>query len=297
MLATKTLKAIDAAIDADKGARFRHLLRECVAACEDAYRADDEVRGHLGASGIGRPCDRELWYGFRWAYTSEVDSRVRRLWNRGHLEEGRFVALLMMIGVQVYAHDQQGNQFRISDVGGHFGSAIDGVLVGLPEMPTTPVLGEFKTHNLKSFESLLQKGMKESKPEHFAQVQVYMRKYDLSWCLYLAVCKDDDRLYGEYIAQEAQAGDHYLARAHYVIGMNEAPPRISNTASWWQCRFCNAKGLCHGKAQARVNCRTCRHSRALTDQRWGCELHQRLLSKTDQLAGCGQHDMIGSLRK
>lgn len=297
MLATKTLKAIDAAIARDGGARFRMLQRASLAACEDAYRGEEGKRTHLGASTIGRPCDRELWYSFVWAYAPTFDSRMLRLFNRGHLEEGRFIALMQMIGVIVWSQDRDGNQFRVADVHGHFGSAVDAVLRGVPDLPDEVVLGEFKTHSLKSFTKLQQQGVKESKPEHFAQIQVYLRKLGLGWALYLAVCKDDDNLYAELIPAEPQWGDYYIQRASFIIGSRTPPPRINESATWWQCSFCNFKPVCHGREPVARTCRSCVHAVPLSEKRWGCTRHAEILSTEKQLAACADYTQIVGMKK
>lgn len=60
------------------------------------------VSRRLGASQIGRECERQLWYGFRWATMGEAfDGRMLRLFNRGHREEAVFVEELRGIGCDV----------------------------------------------------------------------------------------------------------------------------------------------------------------------------------------------------
>jgi hypothetical protein len=49
---------------------------------------------------------------------------------------------------------------------------------------------EFKTHSAKSFRKLVQRGVAEAKPQHWAQMQVYMQLTGLTRALYVAVCKD-----------------------------------------------------------------------------------------------------------
>src|SRR6266540_1462894 len=117
--AVKTLEAINAALEKDQGARFRGLLheamREAVDLKSDAFRdEEDAFRSHLGASMIGRECARELWYAFRWATARREGGRMVRLFNRGHLEEPRFVALLRMIGCAVWQYDENKKQFRVA---------------------------------------------------------------------------------------------------------------------------------------------------------------------------------------
>src|SRR5208283_4628088 len=55
-------------------------------------------RKHLGASDIGHQCERYLWYKFRWMCEPKFSGRMLRLFNRGHLEEARFIEWLEGIG-------------------------------------------------------------------------------------------------------------------------------------------------------------------------------------------------------
>jgi hypothetical protein len=75
------------------------------AACVAKYSAEGH-RGHLGASQIGKPCSRSLWYNFRWVYFKIHDGRQYRLFQRGHFEEARFTMYLEMIGCKVKALDK-----------------------------------------------------------------------------------------------------------------------------------------------------------------------------------------------
>ena len=75
----------------------------------------------------------------------------------------------------VCRHDpDSGDQWRVSAVNGHFGGSLDGVAKGLPEAPKSPAILEMKTHNEKSFKELMSKGVKNAKPQHYAQMTVYM---------------------------------------------------------------------------------------------------------------------------
>ena len=48
---------------------------------------DGPHRGRLGASIIGRPCARQLWYSFRNLFDRTFSGRILRLFETGHLEE------------------------------------------------------------------------------------------------------------------------------------------------------------------------------------------------------------------
>ena len=65
----------------------------------------DENRNRLGFSLIGDECQRKLWYGFRWCKTPKPSPRLKRLFDRGHKEEERFIDYLQGIGCTVYPFD------------------------------------------------------------------------------------------------------------------------------------------------------------------------------------------------
>jgi hypothetical protein len=289
-LATKTLSAIDSAIDADQGSSFRGLLKKHMMMADDPFRqGEPSFRSHLGASMIGRDCARELWYNFHWAVKPHFEGRILRLFNRGHLEEPRFLAMLEMIDCQVFAVTEDGGQFRMQDHNGHFGSAIDGVAIGIPDLPpNTPCLTEYKTSNEKGFKKLVKSGVIECKYEHFVQMQIYMQKMGLLYAIYMCVNKNDDDLYAEIIEYDERVANQYIQRAFQIIYTTEPPPKINSSPSWFACSFCDYKQVCHFSAPVEENCRTCfQSSPSEHENRWICALDSRLLSKDDQEAGCG----------
>lgn len=291
-LATKTLEAIDRMVQADQGAKYRGLLGKVIPHIGDAYRSteDDGFRSHMGASGIGKECARSIWYGFRWVTKPNFSGRILRLFNRGHLEEARFIALLLGIDCKVYQQDEYGKQFRISHAGGHFGGSGDGVIVGLPDLaPQTPALGEFKTHGDKSFLELKKKGMRDAKFEHYVQMQVYMRKMNLAIGFYLAVNKNTDELYAEIIMLDTAVADQFLDRGQNLVFLDAPPEKINKSPGFFKCVNCDFKPVCHLGAEVEVNCRTCLYSTPKQDGTWYCNYKDETLSKELQLVGCYQY--------
>lgn len=302
-LAIKTLAAIEAALQKDQGATYRGLLGQLMPLAGDAYSTKEEpFRAHLGASLIGRECARELWYSFHWCVAKKFDGRMIRLFNRGHLEEPRFVALLMMIGCQVWQVDENGKQFRILGHRGHFGGSLDGVALGIPDVPENePCLAEFKTHGEKSFIKLTNEGVMSAKWEHFIQMQVYMGKNGLKWALYCAVNKNTDELHMEIVQFDETQYLRYLDRSAMIIDSVEPPPRISNTPGYFKCKFCDASAICHLKELPHRNCRTCVSSRAVNEGKWVCESEDPLtlyeLDQAAQLKGCRCYEMNPAIKK
>lgn len=289
--ATRTLELIEERIAADQGAAFRVYQGQVLPHMADAYRGhEDPYRSHLGASIIGNECARAVWYSFRWYTKPRFRGVTLRLFNRGHLEEGRMIAALMTIGVTVYQHDQNGKQYRISHAGGHFGGSCDGVALGVPDLPTgMPALLEFKTHNDKSFKKLVDEGVRYAKLEHYVQMQMYMSKLGLPAGLYMAVNKNDDMIHAELIGPDPVIAEQFLDRAQKIIYMNVEPTRLSESPGWYQCSWCDHKPVCHLRQRPERNCRTCEESSPTNDGKWFCRRHNRNLSFEEQMAGCADY--------
>jgi len=250
----------------------------------------ESSRAHLGASMIGRECKRALWYGFRWATVPNFPGRVLRLFKRGHDEEDYFIRDLMSIDVEVWAVDKNQKQFGCTFHGGHFAGSCDGVAKGLPESPNKAHLLEFKTHNHKSFALLKKNGVRESKPEHYAQMQVYMHGLGLERAMYMAVSKDTDELYTERFKYNQEDALALVEKARTIIATDIPPPGISTRADFFKCKFCDHQDVCHRDELPQVNCRTCVHSFAdIKNGGWKCTFHDKEISTDEQRLGCEKH--------
>lgn len=296
-LAIKTITRINEAIEADNGSSYRGWLKKVLPHINDAYNEeDDPLRSHLGASIIGTECSRAIWYSFRWAEASKFNGKMLRLFNRGHLEEGRFIAALLAAGIDIYQQDINGNQFRVSFYGGHFGGSCDGIAYDIPDFVdvgyTRPALLEFKTHNEESFAKLRKSGVKVSKSEHYSQMQIYMKGLRLDAALYLSVNKNTDELYGELINFDDRYAQKIVDKAISIIKSDSPPMRINESASWYQCKYCTFAKICHHGGDMLKNCRTCRHSVPHNMGSWICGLHGHELSKQEQKAACSEYKRL-----
>ena len=249
----------------------------------------DEPRLHLGGSIAGHPCERWLWLSFRWAAREAFPGRIRRLFRRGHNEESWIVDDLRAIGVEIH---QTGDNQKFIDFGGHIGGTVDGIIErGVPGAEKSRHIAEFKTHARKSFDDVTKKGVKDSKPLHYTQMQLYMLGTKIDRALYVAVCKDDDRLYIERIKYDKDHAEKLLARAKRIATSERIPPPLSTDASWYQCKFCPAHSFCHTKQLTKhVNCRTCAHATPEDDNSWSCARWESKNIPGDfQKTGCDSH--------
>lgn len=206
-------------------------------------------------------------------------------------------------------HGIELKQWRVLDVGGHFGGSLDGLANADFEVldrwggripAGEEFLTEFKTHNTKSFCALVAEktlkpmecGVKNAKPVHWFQMQVYMHKRGLRFALYMAVNKNDDDLYAEVVEYDPSIGPMLLQKAGTIIGAPKPLPRISNSPAWFECKFCDFNKICHYGEPMERNCRTCVNSVPLVEGQWGCNLWQSFIPSDAQRVGCDSWRMI-----
>lgn len=250
-------------------------------------------RPHLGCSALGHHCERWLWLSFRWSVIEQFSGRILRLFERGQMEEDRFVKMLRDIGCKVHAFTPEGEQFRV-DFGSHVSGSTDGVIEsGLPEAPKTVHVLEFKTHSKKSFTDLAKKGVQESKPMHYAQMQVYMEGMGYPDAFYMAVCKDDDSLYTERVKLDRDFAIKLIEKGQRIALANRMPePCIGASPSWYQCKFCPAYDHCHQQVPIETkHCRTCANAIPTKDSTWFCDKYETDIPLEAQRKGCDEHEM------
>lgn len=191
-------------------------------------------------------------------------------------------------------------QWRILDVDGHFGGSLDGIVSRVPGYDDLELLAEFKTHGDKSFKKLLEEweiapekrpsgqreAVKHAKPEHYTQMQVYMHKKGLKGALYIAVNKNDEHLHIEFVPYFEQAAHAALGRAINIIHRRQPPDRIAERASFWDCKFCDYKSICHFGEPMLKGCRTCRFSVPVDDGKWHCEKWNAIIPRDAIAKGC-----------
>lgn len=242
-------------------------------------------RAHLGCSQLGHPCDRYLWLSFRWAIIEQFSGRILRVFRRGQREEETITADLRAIGVDV-----RDSQARV-----HFGAfvsgSVDGIAEsGVPEAPHKRHVVEYKTHSLKSFNDLEKSGVEAAKITHFVQMQLYMAGLEIDRALYVAVCKDDDRIYTERVRFQPEVAMKYVARGKRITLSERMPEPVSADASWYQCKFCAAHSFCfESHLTQEINCRTCALSTPCENSTFRCERYGAEIPHGAQYEGCDGH--------
>ncbi len=264
-------------------------------------KSKEPQRAYLGASQVGQPCRRAIWFSYRWASVDEFPGRMLRLFRHGYAYEPLFIEDLRKIGYTVITkHRKTGKNIGFSDMDGHFKGHVDGIA----KEPDSDewVLLEFKTHSEKSFKKLEKDKVKKSKPQHYAQMQIYMHYMKLQRALYLAVNKNTDNLYAEWIDYSDEDATHYINRAGTVIHSDIPLESINTDEKSFDCKFCNHNEVCYKKKLPQFSCRTCKYSQPDQNGLWVCHFSHApgkpapwTLDINAQRRGCEYHEFIPAL--
>lgn len=248
----------------------------------------------IGMSQVINPCSRALWYGFRWCAEPEMPSGQReRIFETGNVYERRLLAMLRMIGCEVVEVDEAtGGQFRVELIHGHLRGKLDAIATRVPGAPIARHVVECKSANDKSFKTISKGPIRDTKPEHFAQIQLYMHAFGIDRGLYMVANKNTDEVHTERVAYDPEFCAGVIARIEAVVLMERPPARLHDdpdAKGAIECRWCPAFAICHEGAFARRNCRTCMAVTAQDGPRWVCELHEHNRTYEAQQQGCADH--------
>ncbi|MFC3102018.1 hypothetical protein [Altererythrobacter lauratis] len=208
-------------------------------------------RNYLGGSRIGEPCARKLVYEVTHTPKDEgrdFDGAILRIFDAGHQFETLSICWLRGAGFDLRTERADGGQFGFETAGGRLRGHIDGVIVAGPDVGLHwPVLWEHKALNAKSWNDLVKRGLRASKPVYYAQVQLYMGYLELETALVTALNKDTEALHHEVVAFDPPCAQALSDKAVDILRAataGELPPRIATAQDFYLCRMCSYARRC-----------------------------------------------------
>lgn len=258
-------------------------------------------RPYLGMSQIGTECERALWYSFRWVSHHNFDAPTLKRFDDGHRGEDIIIARLKAVpGLELYDKGDDGQQFKFTDFGGHYSGSMDGAVRGLMQAPVTWHAFEAKVSEKwsdldKSKAKVGEKGaLLDWNPGYYAQAVSYMHYavLDRHW---LVAASPGVRRWTAVRTNADPAHALVLrGKAERVIFSDDPRPRIGDRSNF-KCQWCDYAGVCHGRAPALRNCRTCLSVSVEHNGTWKCSLYGHTLTVADQEKGCGDHRYLPGL--
>lgn len=259
-------------------------------------------RPYLGMSSLGRECARQLWYGFRWVQHVVFDAATLKRFADGFAQEDVMAERLRAIeGLTLETIDPATNyQFGCADFGGHLKGHADGKLLGLLQAPKTWHLWEHKSVNEKKFAKLQTLKMSAEKmalqqwdQTYYGQHVLYMDYMGLKRGYLTCTTPGGRDEIGVRTEADKATATRLKKKAERIIFSDAPPDKISPTADFYLCRWCDHANICHHGGAADRNCRTCVHVTPRREGGWQCE-HPSLaapamLTEATQAAGCAWH--------
>ena len=262
----------------------RDLLKEAL----DGGKVLQEFRSYIGMSSLLAPCMRRTWYNFHWACDRYVDRRVQRIFDRGDLEEERVVKDLRDAGV--VCKDVLEDQIELVDETGHIKGHPDGRATKVPTATKTEHLLEIKTMKASIFANYKKKGLESTYRVYWGQAHTYMGELGLTRCLFIVTNKDTEERHYERIKYDPDVHQEAMGIGFDIL-TSESPPRRIGEVTWYECKMCDCKGICHKNEPIKKTCRSCKHADIEMGGGWSCGLYQQHLSYDDQMAACEDYQM------
>lgn len=289
-----------------------HNLIEKINICVESSRnAAEDYREHLGMSGIGHPCSRKIWYGFRWCDKSVFSAATLYNFEDGNRCEAIVAERIKSVKeVRLDTEDlKTGKQFNFKFFGGHFAGSLDGAMVGLDEavFPKVWHVWECKSVNQKSFDQIVKlaeedesKALEAFSFTYYAQAVCYMKAAGLK-NHYTVFCSAGARnSFGVATSANDFLAKTLFDKAEKIITSKKIPDRVAESKSFYMCKMCEFSSICHDSKIANVNCRTCVNSKPVmegSEAQWFCRVHNKMLSKQDQINACDSHVFLPELVK
>ena len=202
-------------------------------------------RDYLGGSRIGEDCARKLVYEVTHTPKDpggDFDAGILRIFEAGHQFEAMTIGWLRSAGFDLRDRGADGGQFGFSVAAGRLRGHADGVIVAGPDVGIRwPALFEHKALNSKSWNDLVKRGLRQSKPVYFAQVQLYMAYLNLEVTLFTALNRDSLALHHIVVPFDPTEAQRLSDRAVDILraaASGELPPRIAASPDFYLCRFC-----------------------------------------------------------
>ncbi|MCY0150600.1 hypothetical protein OEG84_23570, partial [Hoeflea sp. G2-23] len=133
----------------------------------DAIEAVDRPKARpvrMSLADIGKPCERSIWYGFRWANRDQCrPARWNRAGDIAMAVKPLLIKWLTDTGVSVETVDlATGNYHAVHALDGHFFSPIDGIATGVKEAPKTKHLVVTAALNTQAYRRVVKVGLAEA---------------------------------------------------------------------------------------------------------------------------------------
>jgi len=254
----------------------RLLADRVQAAVEDTTALPGKHSWRIKVSALGGECVAKQWYAFRWVAKRDIPGKLARIFDDGNVYEPRIVDWLKRSGWMIEDKDPSKigtrfEQWNFKALDGHISAFLDGIGSHPEFTQGVRILVEAKSYNKRRFGLLVgKKSVKAADYEYYTQICCYMEAYNLPYCVFFCVCKDDADLYVEIVPRDPATAERALRIATTVKDSRARPGRVAETPSFHICKHCDFVGVCHLGETPERNCRSCVNAVPIAGGKFGC---------------------------
>lgn len=237
---------------------------------------NEETRRYIGASGIGVECQAYQALSLRGFKSVDPDAKLARIFRDGHRIEDMVVEDLVAAGLTVEAvNPETGKQWRYTANDGHHIANLDGFVTAPGAQRMTL---EIKSMNKDSFTKFVTKGLKESHPRYYAQMQdgIYLANLNsvaVSQGMMVAYCKDNSSYHVEIITADRDFINTKIIKVVRDV-MDGGAKRVSKYEKAYDCATCFKREACwHPEKVTATHCSQCAHSVPGLGGSWWCNVY------------------------
>ena len=216
-------------------------------------RSQQPRRQYVGASGIGKDCERALQFEFAGApRETDFKTETLRKFDFGHMGEELARCWFQDAGFKLVQNSQKdGSRFRFVQMDGRFSGEPDGVFIDGPEIPglTYPAMWECKSVGSKTYKQLMKDGLKKARPVYWSQIHTCMAYLGLKQTIFTVTNLDtgeQSHLLFEVDLEEAQRMTDRAVRIISSTDAGDLLPRPYAKADHFECRWCSFAKRCWG---------------------------------------------------
>ena len=199
-------------------------------------RCNEKQRDYIGASEIGHPCARKVWYSYNQKENKSISEKLLMTFEIGHYIESMVIDLIIGARITMMTN------FNTKGITGTIKGHVDAFIVD--DNGEAYVL-EIKSACNTQFNIFKNKGVMGWKMQYYAQVQAYMGMNGVNKAILLAINKDTSEMHEEIIDFDAVYYNELNSRAEYIINAKEPPERINKNPCFFICKTCPFVRECH----------------------------------------------------
>src|SRR5690606_40774947 len=116
---------------------------------------------------------------------------------------------------------------------------------------------------------------------------------NLPLCVWFPTNRNDDDIKPIIIPRDDSYARELLSKAQSIATTTVRPARIAESPTFYKCKTCEAKDVCHGLRPPVVSCRSCVKCSPADDGKFFCNQWQQVIPSKDAIkSACGNYSPI-----